>query len=317
MQNKTDISVIFATYNRAEILRETLEIMTRLDHKGLKVEFVVVDNNSSDGTKAVVESFKWRLPLVYLFEPKAGKNCALNKALREVKLGEIIVFTDDDVSPRKNWLTAMAECCERWPEVSVFGGRINPIWPQERPPIWAEDKGILELGFGSHDYGDKESRYENGVLPFGANLWVRREVFSGKRFYDEGIGPRPTGRTMGSETSLLRKLRDESFEMVYCPAAVIGHRIESHQLSRADIRKRAYRYGKGVARIGGVCRKGLLERQPVLWYLLRICAVIKYGTVYLGSLLFSYALWGYKKSVESMKWFAYNVECLRLARSRG
>ena len=49
-----DISVLIATYNRAEIIRQTLESMTGLDREGISIEFVVVDNNSSDHTKEVI-----------------------------------------------------------------------------------------------------------------------------------------------------------------------------------------------------------------------------------------------------------------------
>ena len=118
-----DISVLIATYNRAEILRQTLESMTDLDREGLAVEFVVVDNNSSDHTKQVVESFSGKLPIRYLFESRPGKNCALNKALDEVALAKLVVFTDDDVDPRKDWLKAVVSASRHWPRFSVFGGK--------------------------------------------------------------------------------------------------------------------------------------------------------------------------------------------------
>ena len=91
-KNNLDISVLIATYNRAEILRQTLQSMTKLNRDGLSVEFVVVDNNSTDHTKEVIKSFTDRLPIRYLFEPRPGKNCALNKALNEVSFGEISVI---------------------------------------------------------------------------------------------------------------------------------------------------------------------------------------------------------------------------------
>lgn len=113
VKNDLNISVLVATYNRADVLRETLEAFTELDREGLSVEFVVIDNNSGDHTKSVVKSFSGRLPLVYLFQPIPGKNRALNKALDEIQLGEVIVFTDDDVRPANNWLPTIMEATRR------------------------------------------------------------------------------------------------------------------------------------------------------------------------------------------------------------
>ena len=51
MSQYSDISVVIATHNRAEILRQTLESMAKLNRDNLSVEFVIVDNNSTDRTK--------------------------------------------------------------------------------------------------------------------------------------------------------------------------------------------------------------------------------------------------------------------------
>lgn len=95
------ISVILCTYNRAESLRDTLRILAaqRLPH-GVPCELLVVDNNSSDRTRHVVEetqaAFPW--PLRYLFESRQGKTYAMNHGVRESR-GDVIVLTDDDTLP--------------------------------------------------------------------------------------------------------------------------------------------------------------------------------------------------------------------------
>jgi glycosyltransferase involved in cell wall biosynthesis len=94
-----NITVIFSTFNRSAYLSKTLEAMTELDSVGINVQFAVVDNNSTDETSQVIDSFADRLPLVHLFEPRPGKNCALNHALDSVEMGDIVVFTDDDIVP--------------------------------------------------------------------------------------------------------------------------------------------------------------------------------------------------------------------------
>ena len=74
-----DISVIFATCNRNDILAKTLRSFCGISSEGLQWETVVVDNAGSDETRELVESFSESLPVRYLVEKRRGKNRALNK----------------------------------------------------------------------------------------------------------------------------------------------------------------------------------------------------------------------------------------------
>ncbi|HUJ10143.1 MAG TPA: glycosyltransferase, partial [Verrucomicrobiae bacterium] len=74
-----DVAIIICTYNRADNLRRTLEVMCALQVPAdLQWEVVVVDNNSTDATRAVCVEVGGRLPLRYIFEPRQGKSHALN-----------------------------------------------------------------------------------------------------------------------------------------------------------------------------------------------------------------------------------------------
>jgi glycosyltransferase involved in cell wall biosynthesis len=311
--NNLDISVIIATYNRALVLRDTLENMSRLDRDALKVEFVVVDNNSSDHTKQVIESFDSRLPIRYLFECRPGKNCALNRALDEVPLGRLVVFTDDDVEIRKDWLKAIVDISGRWPDYSVFGGRIYPVWPAMKLPPWVNSKFVIALGFASHHIGNSEHLYPSGNYPFGGNFWVRREILENGRRFCETIGPRPGGYVMGSETSFLKQLTEEGYGIVYSPAAVVGHRIKAEQISILRILKRAYRHGRALSRMQPLCRRALLDKHPLLWRLIRTGAIVRLLLPLMRSLV-PLALKKPAKTIQTMRWIGYNVESLRMER---
>jgi glycosyltransferase involved in cell wall biosynthesis len=311
--SKLDISVLIATYNRAEILRQTLENMTSLDRNGLSVEFIVIDNNSSDHTKEVIESFTDKLPIHYLFEPRPGKNCALNKALNEVPLGSMVVFTDDDVEPKKDWLKAIIAITNRWPGYSVFGGKIYPVWPAIDIPKWALDRHVIALAFASHDRGDSEHVYEPMDWPFGANIWVLRGVFSDKLRFNETIGPRPKDRIMGSETSFLKLLKDDGYEVVYSPFAVVGHCIQPCQISISNVLRRAYRCGRQGPNIIGLCRRELFQKNPMFWFLIRVGSTIKASFGYLvGMVCFSYPR-GFEMRITSLIALGYNTESIRIA----
>ena len=72
------LTVLFATRNRAELLRDVLEAYCHLQSPAGGWKLVVVDNGSTDQTPQVVSSFADRLPLHLVIEPRLGKNVALN-----------------------------------------------------------------------------------------------------------------------------------------------------------------------------------------------------------------------------------------------
>jgi glycosyltransferase involved in cell wall biosynthesis len=266
-----DISVIFSTYNREDYLAKTLTAMCNLDMSDIQIEFVVVDNNSSDRTKEVVESFVDRLPIRYLFELRPGKNCALNHVIDTVALGEIAVFIDDDIVPCRDWLKLIKAACERYPEYHGFGGKIELIWPDLEIPGWTQDGWIKGVVFANHEHGDEEFDYQFTYHPGGPNFWVRSSVFADGRRYDESRGPRPGVQfRMGSEASFLLKLQVDGFRLRYIPEAVVGHHVQPYLLNPKEAIRRAYRMGLGAAyRVGELPRMQLFERHPTRWRMIQ------------------------------------------------
>jgi glycosyltransferase involved in cell wall biosynthesis len=276
------MTILLPTYNRAPVLRRTLQAIREVDGAGIDWDIVVIDNNSSDGTASVMNEFRDLLPLTCLREVKAGKNSALNKALREHPMKELIVFTDDDVTPDKDWLSAIASVTVRRPDVAVFGGRIRVDWPQGAEPPWARADWIKAFGFSHHDRGEAETYYSPPACPFGPNYWIRRRVLATVPFFDETIGPRPGNAIMGSETSFLMDLHRHGFAMLYCPAAQVEHRIEAEKCTVPSLRRRGFRFGRGQVRLFGLRRRELyLSRRRWWWTItmmecafnaLRLCA---------------------------------------------
>lgn len=243
------LSIILPTYNRAAILDATLCAYLRLDIVPGSWELLVVDNASQDDTKQVVEKFGSRLPIVYLHEPRQGKNHANNRGI-EHATGDVLVFTDDDITPSPNWLTSISAAISRWPGKCFFGGRVNPLFP---PYTWqgVKQADFSSYVFGIHDLGIPEGEYPCGGSPVGANCWMRRDVFRDGWRYDGSIGPNGRGRVSGSELEFFTRLLSAGYRAVYVPDAAVQHRIESKQTKLPYLIRRAYASGRGQARIFG------------------------------------------------------------------
>src|ERR1051325_2688261 len=90
------LTVAIPTYNRADFLRQTLAGIALQVFPG-EFEVLVIDNNSTDHTRAVVAEFADAHPAPrHVLETKQGLDHARNRAIAEAR-GEIIVFADDDI----------------------------------------------------------------------------------------------------------------------------------------------------------------------------------------------------------------------------
>ena len=110
------LTVIMATRNGASTLPRVLEAYRGLTAPPQGWRLLVVDNGSTDPTRAILDSHAARLPMCCLHEARPGKNVALNRALahaleRDEPDGGLFVFTDDDATPAPDWLLRLAETC--------------------------------------------------------------------------------------------------------------------------------------------------------------------------------------------------------------
>jgi glycosyltransferase involved in cell wall biosynthesis len=159
-----DVSVVVATYNRQHLLARTLDSLVRQDAGTLHYEVLVVDNNSSDDTRAVVARYVERWPHVrYFFEPRPGVSHARNTGISAAR-AEIVAITDDDVEPDPSWIAAIKRAFDVFVDVDCIGGRITPRWTAP-PPSWLTPEmwgpvalqGALQGKQGDNPYVDSNN----------------------------------------------------------------------------------------------------------------------------------------------------------------
>jgi glucosyl-dolichyl phosphate glucuronosyltransferase len=130
-----DISVVVPTYNRRQLLAKTLESLIGQRAASVRYEVLVVDNNSSDDTRGVVETFIQRGTAVrYLFEPRPGVSHARNTGIAAAR-APIVAFIDDDVEADLTWVMTIKQAFDHHPDIDCVGGRIEGHFA-EQPPAW-------------------------------------------------------------------------------------------------------------------------------------------------------------------------------------
>lgn len=264
------ISVIVCTYNRCESLRVTLEaIQQQCLGEGVQLETVVVDNNSRDRTKSVVEALAARsaMPIRYVFEPKQGLSRARNCGIAEAR-GEILAFTDDDVIPEPRWIAALVEASARY-GADCVGGKVLPAW-LAAPPEWLVSERLRKhlrglLVWLDHGPEPIVAQKPDPVFLFGANMAFRKAVFEEVGPFRTELGRSGSKLLSGDESELLIRLFDAGKRIVYTPHAVVAHKIEPERMRLGYARR--WQFYAGRSRV--VMARDDLRRLPN--WLIREC----------------------------------------------
>jgi len=289
------ISVVFSTFNGEITLPIMLNAMLDLEEPEGGWELIVVNNNSTDNTEKILNSFQHKLPLKNYRENKKGKNYALNSVLMHIH-GDIAVFTDDDIAPPKDWLKKIREIADKKSEYSVFGGKIEPYWMSTPKPWniqWINQ--AIVYGITPDDLMSGETVAGN---IWGANMAIRSDIFQKGYLFDASIGPDGSNTyKMGSETSFTRKLAQDGFRCWYEKNWIVRHIIKPSQMDCDWVLLRATRFGRGVApRVLAQAKSNqvkLLFGIPRYWFNIMLTRYLR---------LISSSLFGYPEETFKIKW---------------
>ncbi len=248
-----NITVILCTFNRCHGLAHALDSIAHLTLSPPDSwEVLVVDNNSTDRTRAVVEDFSQRYPgrFRYLFEPVQGKSFALNSGIRESH-GDVLAFLDDDVTVEPTWLERLTAGLHDGPWTGA-GGRIVPDCEFSLPP-WIPLMEPAPLAPLAISYPDREA----GPLvepPYGNNMAFKREMFERYGNFRTDLGP-GVGRAslhMGEDSEFGNRLLEAGERLWYEPSAVVYHAVPSDRVQKRYFLHWWYNKGRAEVRTSGI-----------------------------------------------------------------
>jgi len=231
VKERSLVSVIVPTSDRAPLLRGCLESLLNQDFPEDRYEIVVVDDGSSDGTAdlvlAVAEEAAPKL-VRYVRQERMGPAGARNTGVREAE-GNPLLFVDDDMMAPPTWVRTMVEATARHPDVDCFGGRIVLQLEGTAPRLCGREP----LGETELDLGDEERPAE---VVWSANMAATRRAFSLAGMLDERL-------RSGEEMEWEHRLLQAGGKILYVPEALLWHRRLAGDLGlRRLIRNRFLRY---------------------------------------------------------------------------
>jgi glycosyltransferase involved in cell wall biosynthesis len=236
------ITVILCTYNRCELLEKALEsLASSILASSVNWEILVVDNNSADRTRYVVEEFQHRLPgrFRYLFEPKQGKSHALNAGIRGAR-GGVLAFADDDAVVEPEWLSNLTSELHSG-EWAGAGGRIIPVWPGPIPS-WLSTSDPHTMGpFVQFDLGPQAGPLTRP--PYGANMAFQRDVFKKYGNFRTDLGPCPGSEIRGEDIEFANRLLAAGERLRYEPEALVRHPVPVCRMKEGFVLKWWFWFG--------------------------------------------------------------------------
>jgi glycosyltransferase involved in cell wall biosynthesis len=238
------VTVAVCTRNRASRLTACLDALVALDYPAPLLDILVVDNAPADGsTRELVAAYP---AIRYVCEPRPGLDNARNRAIAEAR-GEIVAYTDDDVSVDRGWIAAIARAFEEEPHAMCVTGLVVPDELDTPAQLLFERYGGFNRGYRRWVYRveDRVSavRQYGGTGRFGtgANMAFRTRFFAEHGRFDPhlDVGTPANG---GGDLEIFLRVLKHGHALLYEPAAMVRHR---HRRSYAELRTQIANNGIG------------------------------------------------------------------------
>jgi glycosyltransferase involved in cell wall biosynthesis len=239
------VTLLVCTHNRSRDLRDLLETaLAQEADDSYSYEVLIVDNNSDDDTRRVVETLMMsgHPNLRYLFQERPRAD-ALNAGL-EAARGVIVSVVGDDCLLPSDWVKKLVVAFREHPDVSVIGSKVLPMW-QGTVPSWLGRQHWSALALT--DYGD---------TPFSVDAQHKASLLycSILRADAQAVGsfrsvPNVSSEPIGGvdDVDILERLWLAGKRGLYLPAIVMRHKVNVGRLTKSYHRRWHTEHGRFYA----------------------------------------------------------------------
>lgn len=219
------VSVVIPVKDRARDLQRCLESLSSLQYPREKLEVIVVDDGSRDGSLDVAKT----QGTVVLSSGGEGLGPAMARNVgAKVARGEILAFIDSDCVAKKDWLSQLLPVFGD-AEIAAVGGMVAGLCTTSSLDRYEEVMSSLNLGFRERFAREGSDTF---YLP-SCNLLVKKSAFFEADCFNSAMH-------VGEDVDLSYRLRDRGWRIAYVPAGEICH---AHRNGYLAFMRRRFDYG--------------------------------------------------------------------------
>lgn len=228
-------SIVIPTHNRLNMLRQVLQALG--DQAGApELEVIVIDDGSTDGTAAALETHRPSYPFTFRSQPNGGPGRARNHGVSLAK-GRFVVFIGDDTVPERNFLAEHARVHRQSNDDRLTACLGYTGWPSTEPVTafmdYINDYG-LQFGY--------KLIHDGETVPFNffytSNISLDRELLAQHPF--DTTFP----AAAWEDIELAFRLKELGLKIVYNARAITRHH---HTITIDSFARRQYTVGKSGA----------------------------------------------------------------------
>jgi glycosyltransferase involved in cell wall biosynthesis len=216
---KPELSVVICTYNRDKWILAALESTLKQTLAKAKYEVLVINNNCTDNSEAIIDEFIGKtseLNIRHIKENQQGLSFARNRGLSEAK-SDLILYMDDDAIADEDLFEKIVRYMHQHPDVVGLGGKVTPIYEGQKP-VWLNPYLIMMVT--EVNYGDKEIICKGKKYPPGCNMTYRTKVLKDVGGFNNDLKWRV------DDKYIFLKVQEVSKNIRYLPTLNVGHNID-------------------------------------------------------------------------------------------
>ncbi|MCX6710810.1 MAG: glycosyltransferase family 2 protein, partial [Candidatus Woesearchaeota archaeon] len=209
------VSLVIVNYNGIRFLKDCLDSVFKLDYPREKIEVIVVDNGSKDGSLKFISK---NYPKVKLLKNDKNNYARANNLGIKKSHSELVAILNNDTKVDKKWLIELVKRISKdkriggvCSKVLLMDGRIDSAGIAEFPNFYWQNRGYNEEDKGQYD------RAQEVYALCGVSMLFRKKCLEEAGFEDEDFN------IYVEEIDLAERCKKLGWKLVYCPKSVLLH----------------------------------------------------------------------------------------------
>lgn len=218
------VSIVITNRNGKKFLDRCFQSLNQVDYERQKLQFIMVDNCSTDGS---YEYVKKAFPYVQILQNDTNNYCKANNIGIKFSEGEYVALLNNDTYVHRNWVKELVSAIQRDDRVGCSGskvlfpdGRIQTVGHYEFPNFYWGDKGLREPDIGQYDFTKEVSSLS------GASVLFKRQCLEDVGYLDEDFV------MYMEDIDMFLRCRQKGWKLIYAPKSIVYH--EFHGTANED-----------------------------------------------------------------------------------